>query len=68
MKNKFVQALLVIGGIVALNILASFVFFRLDLTEEKRYSLSDATKSLLENLAEKDSNAVFVKKIGRAHV
>ncbi len=61
MKNKFVQTLLVIGGIVLLNVLASFVFFRLDLTEEKRYSLSDATKSLLENLAEKDSADVFVK-------
>ena len=41
MKNKFVQTLFVIGGIIVLNILASFVFFRLDLTEEKRYSLSD---------------------------
>jgi ABC-2 type transport system permease protein len=61
MKNKFVVSLLIIGGIVLLNILASFVFVRLDLTEEKRYSLSDATKSLLENLAEKDSNEVFVK-------
>lgn len=61
MKNKFVVTLLVIGGIVLLNFLASFVFFRLDLTEEKRYSLSDATKSLLENLAEKDSADVFVK-------
>ena len=61
MKNKFVQTLFVIGGIIVLNILASFVFFRLDLTEEKRYSLSDATKSLLENLSEKDSTAVFVK-------
>jgi ABC-2 type transport system permease protein len=61
MKNKFVVSLLVIGGIVLLNFLASFVFVRLDLTEEKRYSLSDATKSLLENLAEKDSADVFVK-------
>jgi len=61
MKNKFVVALLIIGGIVLLNIAASFVFFRLDLTEEKRYSLSDATKSLLENLSAKDSTDVFVK-------
>jgi ABC-2 type transport system permease protein len=45
MKNKFVVTLLIIGGIVLLNIAASFVFFRLDLTEEKRYSLSDATQS-----------------------
>lgn len=61
MKNKFVVALLIIGGIILLNIAASFVFFRLDLTEEKRYSLSDATQSLLENLAAEDSTDVFVK-------
>jgi ABC-type uncharacterized transport system involved in gliding motility auxiliary subunit len=61
MKNKFVVALLIIGGIVLLNIAASFVFFRLDLTEEKRYSLSDATQSLLENLSTKDSTDIFVK-------
>lgn len=61
MKNKFVVALLIIGGIVLLNIAASFVFFRLDLTEEKRYSLSDATQSLLENLSVEDSTDVFVK-------
>jgi gliding-associated putative ABC transporter substrate-binding component GldG len=61
MKKKFVVALLIIGGIVLLNIAASFVFFRLDLTEEKRYSLSDATQSLLENLSNVDSTDVFVK-------
>lgn len=61
MKNKLVVALLIIGGIVLLNIAASFFFFRLDLTEEKRYSLSDATQSLLEGLAEKDTADVFVK-------
>ncbi len=61
MKNKFVVALLIIGGIVFFNIAASFVFFRLDLTEEKRFSLSDATQSLLENLSNEDSTDVFVK-------
>jgi gliding-associated putative ABC transporter substrate-binding component GldG len=61
MKNKFVVALLIIGGIVLLNIAASYFFFRFDLTEEKRYSLSDATQSLLENLSAEDSTDVFVK-------
>ncbi|UTA67960.1 gliding motility-associated ABC transporter substrate-binding protein GldG [Emticicia sp. 21SJ11W-3] len=50
MKSKFIKILSIVGGIIVLNVLASFVFFRLDLTEEKRYSISDATKSLLENL------------------
>lgn len=42
--------LLGIGGIILLNILSFFVFGRLDLTEDKRYSISDATVNLLENL------------------
>lgn len=50
MKSKFIKILAILGGIVLLNVLASFVFFRLDLTDEKRYSISDATKNLLENL------------------
>ncbi len=50
MKSKFIKILAILGGIVLLNVLASFVFFRLDLTEEKRYSISDATKNLLEKL------------------
>lgn len=50
MKSKFIKILAILGVIVLLNVLASFVFFRLDLTEEKRYSISDATKKLLGNL------------------
>ena len=35
---------------VTLNVLGSFFFTRLDLTEEKRYSISDPTKEFLKNL------------------
>ncbi len=35
---------------VLINLLASHFFFRLDLTEEKRYSIKPATKQLLEEL------------------
>jgi ABC-2 type transport system permease protein len=34
--------------IVLLNVLSSFVFTRIDLTSEKRYSLSPSTRSMLE--------------------
>lgn len=57
MKNKLIKTLLIIIGIVALNIGANYFFFRADLTEEKRYSISDATKNLLQNLDEE----VFIK-------
>lgn len=36
--------------ILFLNIISSFVFYRADLTSEKRYSLSDATKTMLRDL------------------
>ncbi len=41
-----------LGAIVIINQLAEMARFRIDLTEEQRYSISDATKSLLENLEE----------------
>ena len=42
--------LLVFGIIVLINILAARFFVRLDFTEDKRYSLSDATENILKNL------------------
>lgn len=50
MKFASLRTLLVIGGLIAVNVLSAFVFFRLDLTQEKRYTLSSATQSLLTDL------------------
>ena len=50
MKSKLLQILFVLVALVGVNVLANFFFFRIDLTEEKRYSLSDGTINLLENL------------------
>lgn len=50
MKLVSFRTLLVIAGLVAINILSAFVFFRLDLTQEKRYTLSKATQTLLADL------------------
>lgn len=50
MKSKISKIFLFLGVLVGVNVLASFVFFRWDLTQEKRYTISDATKKLLQNL------------------
>ena len=47
-KKSLIPYILVVAGIlVLLNILAAKFFFRIDLTEDKRYTLSEATKNLL---------------------
>lgn len=51
-KTLWTYIALVIGVIVLVNILADSLTLRFDLTEDKRYSLSEATKSILENLNE----------------
>jgi ABC-2 type transport system permease protein len=48
--NEIVQFLVLVGIIIFLNILATQFFFRWDLTEDKRYSISPASKNLLKNL------------------
>lgn len=49
-KQNLTQLFLSLLIVISLNIIGSFVFTRLDLTSEKRYTLSDATKKLLKNL------------------
>ncbi len=42
--------LALVVALVLLNIIASFQFFRLDLTSEKRFTLNEATKKLLDEV------------------
>jgi ABC-2 type transport system permease protein len=57
-KNRDLTALgLAIIILILLNVVGSFLFHRFDLTSEKRYTLSDATKKLLSNL----DDVVYVK-------
>ncbi|MCD4678984.1 MAG: gliding motility-associated ABC transporter substrate-binding protein GldG [Bacteroidales bacterium] len=49
-RNNLIQLLLGLIIIILINIISSFVFTRFDLTSEKRYSLSDATKELLKEM------------------
>lgn len=61
MKSRRTGDLLLLANgltlIVLLNLLASFYFFRIDLTEEKRYTIQSQTKEILKNL----DDAVFVE-------
>jgi ABC-2 type transport system permease protein len=50
-SNKYGWALLLVA-IILLNIAASRLRFRLDMTAEQRYSLADSTKKLLKNIDE----------------
>lgn len=47
--------------LVLLNILASQYFFRLDLTEEKRFSIKDQTKEILRGLDDKVYIEVYLE-------
>lgn len=49
-RSNIIQLVLALVMILLINIISSFVFTRVDLTAEKRYSLSHATKNLLRNL------------------
>ena len=46
--------------LVGVNVLSSFVFFRLDLTSEKRYSISKSTKQLLKDLDKPVSVIIYL--------
>lgn len=54
MKNSriFISVVLVIGIIAVVNFIAGQLFFRVDLTEDKTYTLSKASRDILENLEE----------------
>ena len=61
MKSKKTGDLLLLANglvlVILVNIIASFYFFRIDLTEEKRYTIQPQTKAILKNLEE----VVFVE-------
>ena len=49
-RNQWLQLILVLVIIVFANLIGNSLFTRFDLTSEKRYTLSDATKEILTNL------------------
>ena len=56
-KNNIIGFLLLLFIVIVVNVLSEFKFFRLDLTAEKRYSISEISTSQLEKL----DDIVFLK-------
>lgn len=65
MKTKKTGDLLLLANglvlIVLINILSSKFFFRLDLTEERRFQIKDQTKEMLQNLDDEVFIEVFLE-------
>ncbi len=57
MKKTIINILILIVAFIGVNYLSNLFNFRLDLTQEKRYTISEPTKKMLKNI---DSD-VFVK-------
>ncbi len=49
-QSHLLQFISVVGIVLLLNFIAQFVVFRIDLTAEKRHTLSDSSKEVLKNL------------------
>jgi ABC-2 type transport system permease protein len=49
-QNNIIQLVMGLSIIILLNIIGQYIFTRFDLTSEKRYTLTPATKDLLRNL------------------
>jgi len=60
-QSRILTVIVLIGLVVLINYLSSFIYFRKDLTEENRYSLTGTTKALLRDLKEPATIRVFLK-------
>ena len=60
-RRTLLGLLAVIGIVVLVNILSSFFFYRIDLTKDKRHSLSKSTIEMLKNLEDRVYFRVYLK-------
>ena len=49
-RQNLIELFLLVAIIILLNIVSSFVFFRWDMTAEKRFTLNHTTKKILQNV------------------
>ena len=60
-RRTLLGLLIVIAVVVLVNILSSFFFYRIDLTKDKRHSLSKSTIEMLRNLEDRVYFRVYLK-------
>ena len=60
-RRTLLGLLAVIGIVVVVNVLSSFFFYRIDLTKDKRHSLSKSTIEMLKNLEDRVYFRVYLK-------
>lgn len=65
---NWVTLLIILGIVIFLNIIGTFIYSRIDMTEDERYSLSDGTISFLETFNKeskeskgKEANRIYLK-------
>lgn len=52
MKTKYSEIAIILFGVILINLLGSIYYKRFDLTEDNRYTLSETTKKITENIRE----------------
>lgn len=60
-RNTLLGLAVALIAVIVINILSSFLFFRLDLTKDKRHSLSSSTVEMLKSLEDKVYIRVYLK-------
>lgn len=60
-RNTLLGLAIALVAVIVINILSSFLFFRIDLTKDKRHSLSDSTVEMLKNLEDRVYIRVYLK-------
>lgn len=59
-KKNLYNITIVAAVIIVVNIISAFFFFRLDLTSEKRFSISNNTKKLMKSLDKKTTVIIYL--------
>ncbi len=60
-KNTLIGLLIALAAVIVINIISSFLFYRIDLTKDKRHSLSKGTIEMLNNLEDRVYIRVYLK-------